>query len=462
MDVTKEIFRAYDIRGIVETELTSDFAYHLGRAVGSRLIRDGGKTIVVGRDCRPSGIQLALRMRDGLTDSGCFVFDIGMVPSPSVYWAIHHLKADGGVAITGSHNPPEYNGFKLTMLGDSLHGEAIQGLHRMIETEDYIHGEGSSEPRDILPAYILEVTDNIHKPSRNLKVVVDAGNGVGGLTAVPVLENLGCKVTGIFCEPDGSFPNHHADPTVEENLEDLKKAVLEYGADIGLAFDGDADRIGVVSASGAVIWGDKLMILLSRALLKEEPGAVIIGEVKCSKLMYDDIKKNGGRPIMWKTGHSFIKAKIKEESAALAGEMSGHIFYKHRYYGFDDATYTAARLVEILGETDQGIDALLSDLPETVSTPELRMDCPESLKFDLVARLTDGYKERAKIEAFKVIDLDGARVEWEDGWGLVRCSNTQPILVLRFEAETEIRLKEIQKDMEAAVEEHRLALSEAS
>ena len=291
-----------------------------------------------------------------------------MVPTPVVYWAIQHLGADGSVAITGSHNPADYNGFKLTLLGRSLFGEDIQKLRMSMETEDYAEGSAEHQNIDVVEPYLDELATNLKPLGRPLKVVVDAGNGVGGITAVPLFERMGCEVIPLYCELDGTFPNHHADPTVEKNLADLKRCVLEHGADIGLAFDGDADRIGVVDRNAEVIWGDKLMILLSRALLKDEPGAVIIGEVKCSKTLYDDIAAQGGQPVMWITGHSLIKAKMKETQAALAGEMSGHIFYKHRYYGFDDATYAGGRLLEILGATQSSVTELLADVPNTVSS----------------------------------------------------------------------------------------------
>ena len=310
----------------------------------------------------------------------------------------------------------------------------------------------------MVDAYLNELADNLKPLGRPLKVVVDAGNGVGGITALPLFERMGCEVIPLYCELDGTFPNHHADPTVEKNLADLKRSVLEHGADIGLAFDGDADRIGVVDRNAEVIWGDKLMILLSRALLKEEPGAVIIGEVKCSKTLYDDIAAQGGEPVMWITGTLTDQSKNERDPCCFGREMSGHIFYKHRYYGFDDATYAAGRLLEILGATTESVTELLSDVPETVSTPEIRMDCPENIKFKLVDKVIDAFKERSNEEPFSVIDIDGARVEWEDGWGLVRCSNTQPILVLRFEAQTQERLQEIQAVMEAEINAQRATL----
>jgi phosphomannomutase/phosphoglucomutase len=446
-----DIFREYDIRGIVKTQLTPELAFHLGCAVGTTVRRGGGKTVVVGCDCRLSGRELSASLSRGLNKVGCDAIFIGDTPTPVGYWAIQHLKADGGVQITGSHNPPEYNGFKITLLGRSLHGPDIQNLRTLIEKEDYEQGSGQSRDKPLLDAYIAELAQNLRPAKRKLKVVVDAGNGTGGITAVPLYKKLGYDVIPIFCEMDGTFPNHHPDPTVEENIADLKKEVAKHHADIGLAFDGDADRVGVIDAKGQVIWGDKLMILLSRAVLKEKPGASIIGEVKCSKTLYDDITAHGGNAIMWRTGHSLIKAKMKETHAELAGEMSGHIFFKHRYYGFDDGVYAGGRLLEILSEQDKPLDRLLDGVPVTVSTPEIRFDCPDAIKFELVKRAIAHFKAGAKDNNYRVLDIDGARVEWKDGWGLVRCSNTQPILVMRFEAESQARLDAIQKTFNAVI-----------
>ena len=443
MKVPADIFREYDIRGIVDTELTAELARHLGCAVGTFVRRGGGKRVVVGTDCRESGVWLGDALIEGLIEVGCEAVRIGVVPTPVGYWAIQHLRADGGVQITGSHNPPEYNGFKITLLGDSLHGKDIQQLRTFIEKEDYEKGHGQADERLILNQYIDELATTLKPPKRKLKVVVDAGNGTGGIAAVPLYTKLGYDVIPLFCDMDGTFPNHHPDPTVEENIVDLKKAVAKHKADIGLAFDGDADRVGVIDASGEVIWGDKIMILLSRAVLAEEPGATIIGEVKCSKTLYDDIKAHGGNAVMWRTGHSLIKSKMKETKAALAGEMSGHIFFKHRYYGFDDGVYAGGRLLEILSSGKQSLSERLADVPKTVSTPEIRFDCPDSIKFKLVAKAVEFFRANSQKGGYTVIDIDGARVEWADGWGLVRCSNTQPILVLRFEAISDKRLNEI-------------------
>ena len=444
MKVTGDIFREYDIRGLVDKELTPQLAHHLGRAIGTMVKRGNGHKVAVGCDCRTSGPKLARALMEGLRDCGIEALDIGTVPTPVGYWAVQHLGADGSVVVTGSHNPPEYNGFKMTLLGRSLHGHDIQNLRKCIEAEDYVDGKGSIAQAPLLEAYIDDLAKNLHPAKRKLTVVVDAGNGTGGITAVPIIKKLGHKVIPIFCEMDGTFPNHHPDPTVEENVADLKREVARHKADIGLAFDGDADRVGVVDEKGEVIWGDKLMILLSRAVLKEKPGAAIIGEVKCSKTLYDDITKHGGKAIMWRTGHSLIKSKMKEEKAELAGEMSGHIFFKHRYYGFDDGVYAGGRLLELLSESEGPLSTMLADVPKTLATPEIRFDCPDAIKFTLVKQAIAHFQAGAKAGHYKVIDIDGARVEWADRWGLVRCSNTQPILVMRFEAQSKEALAEVE------------------
>lgn len=451
MKVSAEVFREYDVRGVVGVDLDPHLAKGLGLAVGTYVARGGGKTVVVGRDCRTHGAMLGEAFIAGVCASGCDAVDIGVVPTPVLYWAIQHLGADGGVQITGSHNPPEYNGFKITLLGKSLFGSDIQKFYQMITAEDFNSGKGSFRSQNILESYLNELAGNLRPARRKLKVVIDAGNGVGGITAEPLYRKLGYDVIPLFCDMDGNFPNHHPDPTVEHNLEDLKKAVALHKADLGIAFDGDADRIGVVDGDGQVVWGDKLMIVLSRSVLQEAPGATIIGEVKCSKTLYDDITAHGGKALMWRTGHSLIKAKMKETHCALAGEMSGHIFFKHRYYGFDDAAYAGGRLLEILSESDKSLGEHLANVPMTVSTPEIRFECPEAIKFKLVKRAIEYFQERAIKEGFKVVDIDGARVEWSDGWGLVRPSNTQPLLVLRFEAQNAARLQEIQSLFEREI-----------
>lgn len=443
MKIAHEIFREYDIRGIYATDLTADVARALGKAVGTHIRKNGKSRVVVGRDNRTHGKILEDAFADGLTSTGCEALLIGVCPTPVCYWAVKHLEADGGVQITGSHNPPEYNGFKLTLLGKSLYGQQIQDLRTIIENDDFATGAGARKETPVLGAYVDDIVAHLKKPARKLKVVLDAGNGVGGITAMPVLTKLGYDIVPLFIEPDSSYPNHHPDPTVEKNLVDLKKTVKAVNADIGIAFDGDADRVGVIDKNGDVIWGDRLMILLARAVLKESPGAAIIGEVKCSKTLYDDIAGHGGKPIMWRTGHSLIKEKMKESGAELAGEMSGHIFFKHRYYGFDDAVYAAGRLLEILAETGTSVGEQLRDVPAMTATPEIRIEVSEATKFPIVKKLTEAFKARR--DGSKVIDIDGARVEWSDGWGLVRASNTTPILVCRYEAQTADRAKELQQ-----------------
>lgn len=452
MNVPSGIFRQYDVRGVVGVDLNRDVARALGRAIATRLKRASGSRLVVGRDGRHSGPELEEAFVEGVVAAGVDVDTIGVVPTPVGYWAIPNLEADGGVVITGSHNPPNYNGFKITLSGRSVWGDEIQSLRQLIENDDFESGSGSVREVEVVDRYLDELTENLGRASRPLKVVVDGGNGVGGITAVPLFERLGYEVIPLFTEVDGSFPNHHADPTVEDNLVDLRAAVAESGADLGLAFDGDGDRIGVIDEAGSVIWGDRLMIILARAVLKEQPGATIIGEVKCSKTLYDAIAAAGGEPLMWITGHSLIKEKMKETGAALAGEMSGHIFFKHRYYGFDDATYAGGRLLELLGRSSRPLSALLDDVPRMESTPELRVECPEDKKFAVVERVLNEFKKGASIEGYRVVDIDGVRVEWDDGWGLVRASNTTPLLVLRFEAESTERLQTIRQRFEAAVD----------
>jgi phosphomannomutase/phosphoglucomutase len=356
---------------------------------------------------------------------------------------MQYFHTDGGVQITGSHNPPEYNGFKISMGGATLHGDEIRGLVRLIEQEIYDEAQGVTCSVDTVRPYMLENLENLRLGPKKLKVVVDAGNGTAGPFGPELYRRMGCEVIELYCDMDATFPHHHPDPTVEENMRDLQKAVKKHKADLGIAFDGDGDRLGVVDEQGEIMWGDRLMILLSRAVLADRPGAAIVGEVKCSKTLYDDIEQHGGKAIMWKAGHSLIKAKMKETKAELAGEMSGHIFFKHKYYGFDDALYAGGRLLEILSNTKQPLSKLLADVPKTYSTPELRMDCAEEEKFDLVRRAQEHFRKKHPI-----VDVDGVRVLFDDGWGLVRASNTQPILVLRFEAQSEKRLGEIRRYVE--------------
>jgi phosphomannomutase / phosphoglucomutase len=356
MKVPSEVFREYDVRGLVGEQLTPELARLLGKAVGTVVRRAGKSRVVVGRDHRASGPELAQGLMDGLTSTGCNAIAIGVCPTPVGYWAIEHLKADGGgVQITGSHNPPEYNGFKMTLLGRALHGEEIQGLKKLIEKDDFETGAGSVSEERVLDAYIAELAKTLRPAERRLKIVVDAGNGTGGMTGVPLYQKLGYEVIPLFCEPDSRFPHHHPDPTVEKNLADLRREVTARGADLGIAFDGDADRIGVIDEKGGILWGDRLLILLARSVLRDVPGGTIIGEVKCSKTLYDDVAKHGGKPLMWKAGHSLIKSKMKETNAPLAGEMSGHVFFKHRYYGFDDAeAFLAGARLRVIRDAVEG------------------------------------------------------------------------------------------------------------
>jgi phosphomannomutase/phosphoglucomutase len=448
MALSPTIFREYDIRGLVDQDLTEEAVHRVGQALGTRIREAGGRRAAVGRDARLSGPRFAERMITALLSTGVDVLDLGIVPTPLTYFAAHTAGVDGICMITGSHNPPEYNGLKLGLGAATYHGEEIQGLRRLAESGPFSSGAGSVTPHDIVTPYLRHVKENLRLGARKLKVVVDAGNGTGGVIAVPLFRSLGIEVVPLFIEMDGTFPNHHPDPTVEANLRDLQAKVRETGADVGIAYDGDADRVGAVDENGKVLWGDQLMILFSRALLAEVPGAAIVGEVKCSFTLYDDIEARGGRPIMWKAGHSLIKAKMKEEGAELAGEMSGHIFFKNRWFGFDDGIYSSARLLELLSGTAAPLSSLLADVPRTFSTPELRVDCPEDKKFEVVRRAQEFFKTR-----YTSVTVDGVRVVFPDGWGLVRASNTQPLLVLRFEARTQERLREIEELVRGKVNE---------
>jgi phosphomannomutase / phosphoglucomutase len=434
------IFREYDVRGLVDRDLTEEAVEAIAKGLGTLVRRAGGRRVVVGRDCRLSGERLALRALGGLVSTGVDVTDLGVLPTPLTYFAASTLPVDGLCMITGSHNPPEYNGLKLGVGRATLHGEAIQELRRLVASGRFATGEGRVERADVVVPYRAYVRENLKLGPRKLKIVLDAGNGTGGVVAVPLFESLGVEVVPLFVEMDGRFPNHHPDPTVERNLEPLRRKVLEVKADVGIAYDGDADRVGAVDDRGAVLWGDQLMILFSRALLEENPGAAVVGEVKCSMTLFDDIARKGGRPIMWRAGHSVIKAKMKEEGALLAGEMSGHIFFGHRWFGFDDGIYASGRLLELLSRTDAPLSALLADVPRTFASPEVHVDCPEEKKFEVVRRAQAWFSAR-----YEAVTVDGVRVTFPDGWGLVRASNTQPLLVLRFEASSEARLKEIEQ-----------------
>lgn len=440
------IFREYDIRGIVGPQLNDETVELLSRAVGTFFRANGARRIAIGFDARVSSPGFCELLTAGLNRSGCDAAVVGMVPTPVLYHTVYTNDVDGGVMITGSHNPPDHNGFKICLGKATLFGEQIREIRDIAFSGNFAVGDGGVEKIDVLDDYIADITARINMGGRRLKVVVDAGNGMGGVTGVPVYKALGVELTELFTEPDSSFPNHHPDPTVAENLEDVIIAVRADGADLGIAFDGDGDRIGVVDETGRIIWGDELMVLLSRSVLAKSPGATIIAEVKCSERLFADIAKHGGTPLMWKAGHSLIKAKMKETNAALAGEMSGHIFFADGFYGFDDATFAGARLIEIMSHTGKKLSELLADLPESFSTPELRVDCPDEIKFEVVGKIAEHYSRD-----HEVITIDGARIKFEGGWGLVRASNTQAILVLRFEADSEANLTLIRKQVEAKV-----------
>lgn len=434
------IFRAYDIRGVVGDTLTNETAYWIGRAVGSESIAQGEPNVSVGRDGRLSGPELVEHLIQGLVDSGCSVSDVGMVPTPVLYYAANVLAGKSGVMLTGSHNPPDYNGFKIVIAGDTLANEQIQRLRQRIETGELSEGVGQAEPVDVLESYFKRVREDIAL-AKPLKVVVDCGNGVAGVIAPQLIEALGCKVIPLFCDVDGNFPNHHPDPGKLENLEDLIAKVKEENADLGLAFDGDGDRVGVVTNAGTVVYPDRLLMLFAKDVVSRNPGADIIFDVKCTRRLTPLISGYGGRPVMWKTGHSLIKKKMKETGALLAGEMSGHIFFKERWYGFDDGIYSAVRLLEILSQDKRNAEQVFAAFPNDISTPEINIQVTEDSKFTIIEALhRDAHWGEANITT-----LDGVRVDYPKGWGLVRASNTTPVLVLRFEAETEEELKRIQE-----------------
>ena len=457
------LFREYDLRGIIGKELTDSIAEQVGRAYCMYVKERGVKTISVGRDGRLSSPSLFKALIKGLLGGGLNVIDIGICPSPLLYFSLFQLPVDGGIMITGSHNAAEYNGFKVCIGKEAIHGEAIQELRRVMEAGMFPSGEGRLSEHPIIPDYLAYIKKSFSTVNaKRLHVVIDCGNGVAALVAKEALELLGCRVTGLYCDLDGRFPNHHPDPTVLENLEDLMQAVLQQKADVGIGYDGDADRIGAIDETGQVLWGDRLMVVYSRDILAAKPGSTIISEVKASQCLYDDIAKQGGRPIMWKTGHSLIKAKMKSEKAVLAGEMSGHMFFADRYFGYDDAIYASCRLVEILAKTGKPLSSLVADLPVTSVTPEIRVDTPDTIKFELVRQVQDrfaGYaKSRRPIGPDKfivreVVTIDGVRAIFEDGWGLIRASNTQPALVLRFEATSSDRLRAIRAAVEGELDD---------
>jgi len=445
------IFREYDIRGIAGKDFDTEFAYYLGRAYAEYLwtstsLQKKDFTVSVGRDCRLTSDDIAQSLISGLRTGGLNVINVGICPSPLTYFSIFHLNLDGGIMVTGSHNPADYNGFKIGIGHGTLFGEEIQKLKKIIENNNYSpHSEGQLSSFEVIPAYIEYVVKNT-PPLKNKKIVIDSGNGTASTVAPELFKKLGAEVIPLFCELDGTFPNHHPDPTVHENLTEICKVIKEKKADFGVAFDGDADRIGLIDETGRIVFGDELMVILSRQVLKENPGATIISEVKSSHRLYDDIAKNGGHPIMWKTGHSLIKSKMKETGALLAGEMSGHIFFKDRYFGYDDAIYAAVRVYEIASQQSAPVSHWIKDLDPVIATPEIRIDCDEHLKFKLVEKT----KELLKKEHNNINDIDGVRIDFPGkGWGLIRASNTQPVLVLRFEALNEPMLKDLREIMQS-------------
>ena len=450
------IFREYDIRGVAQRDLESDVVYAIGKAFATMIQRDGPggsdrPVIAVGRDCRLASPRLFEALTRGIVETGVDFLDIGVVATPVLYFAAAHFATAGAVIITGSHNPPEDNGFKLLRGTASLHGQAIQELRRIIEQADYSSSAspGTSTTRDAIAPYLDHAESTLRLGERRMRVVVDAGNGAGGPPAVALYRRLGFDVVDLYCAMDGRFPNHHPDPTVAENLADLQQRVHDEDAELGIALDGDADRIGVIDSRGNILWGDQLMILFGRAILAESPGATFIAEVKCSQALYDELARAGGHPIMWKVGHSLIKAKMKQENALLAGEMSGHIFFAHRYLGFDDGIYAGARLLEILSRGPKTLAELYDTLPVMVNTPELRVPCADEDKLAVVTRAVASLRRHPEVTG--VIDVDGARASFGDGWGLIRASNTQPILVLRCEARNHERLQQIRAIIEAAI-----------
>ena len=441
MKVPKEIFRMYDIRGIADRDITEDFAFNLGRAFGKIVKENGGKAVAVGMDVRPTSPKYKDALVDGFRQTGIDVYDIEVVPTPLQYYSLYKLPVDGGIQVTASHNPREYNGFKISLGKYSFFGEGIQRLREIIEKEEFLHlfERGKHFEEDMVDPYVVEMVKNV-KVQGKIKVTLDAGNGTAGPVITQILDELKVPYDGIYLEPDGNFPNHLPDPTVIEYMKDLMEKVKKEGFDLGVGYDGDSDRIGAIDETGNIIFGDKLLAIFAKQVLKSHPGAPIIFDVKCSKGVVEYIEKLGGRPIMWKTGHSLLKAKLREENAPFAGEMSGHMFFNDRFYGFDDAIYASLRLFEILEEEDRKLSELVAEIPFYYSTPEIRVGCPDDKKFEVVKELVNRFKSK-----YRVIDIDGARIEFDDGFGLVRASNTQPVLVLRFEAKTPTRLEEIRK-----------------
>jgi len=439
MAISEDIFRAYDIRGVVETALTPDAVTQIGQAFATEARVRGQGTVVIGRDGRLSSPDLARALSDGLRAGGCDVIDVGMVPTPVLYYATHKLKTGTGIMVTGSHNPPQYNGLKMMVAGNTFYGDDIKSLYHRIIDGNIDSGDGDYQQQDVVPDYIETITSDIQL-ARPLNIAVDCGNGVAGVLAVELFSKLGCDITPLYCDVDGTFPNHHPDPSKPENLDDIKQAIAVKTLDLGLAFDGDGDRVGIVDDQQNIIWADRQMMLYAADVLERKPGAQIIFDIKSSTNLEHFIEQHGGEPLMWKTGHSFIKAKMKETGAELAGEMSGHIFFKERWFGFDDGLYSAARMLEILSKRNQSSSEVFAELPDSINTPELQVMFEEGEHYKFMER----FKQNADFGDADIITIDGMRINFADGWGLIRPSNTTPCLVLRFEANSQAALDDIQ------------------
>ena len=440
-NINPAIFKMYDIRGIVATDLTADTVRLVGQAFATECNKQNIKEVCIGRDGRLHSKELSVALTEGLNAGGCDVIDVGMVPTPVLYFSTHHLNTGTGIMVTGSHNPPEYNGLKMSMGGKTLYGDDITGLYNLIESADFNKGTGNYREEALLDIYLDRIVSDV-KLARPMKIAVDCGNGVAGVIATELFKKLGCEVTELFCDVDGTFPNHHPDPSKLENLKDICESIKEHDLELGLAFDGDADRVGVIDDKQNVIWPDRQMILYSEDVLSRVPGALIIYDIKSSYNLGKEITKMGGKELMWKTGHSLIKAKMKETDAALAGEMSGHIFFKERWYGFDDGLYSAARMLEILSKKEGSASEIFNALPDSYNTPEIQINFEEGEHHVFM----DKFKNTADFGGAEISTIDGMRVTWDKGWGLIRPSNTTPCLVLRFEAEDENSLSEVQEN----------------